>query len=88
MVLIYIFQPSPYLRFAHSPSGGGRSASGDDTNPAWDFQLVVPDPQPGREYEFAMRVVYKPWAGRADVLREVRTWRSRGKESQFDVDPP
>jgi hypothetical protein len=74
MVLIYIFRPSPYLRFAHSPSGGGSSASGDDTNPAWDFQLVIPDPQPGREYELRMRVVYKLWSGRADVLREVREW--------------
>lgn len=77
MVLIYIFRPNPYLRFAHSPSGGGRSASGDDTNPAWDFQLVVPDPQPGKEYELSMRAVYKPWAGRADVLREVREWLRR-----------
>jgi len=77
MVLIYIFRPSPYLRFAHSPSGGGRSASGDDTNPAWDFQLVIPKPQSGTEYELQMRVVYKPWAGRADVLREVREWLAR-----------
>jgi hypothetical protein len=74
MVLIYIFKPNPYLRFAHSPSGGGRSASGDDTNPAWDFQLVVPEPQEGREYGLDMRVVYKPWASREDVLREVRAW--------------
>jgi hypothetical protein len=77
MVLIYIFRPSPWLRFAHSPSGGGRSASGDDTNPAWDFQIVIPDPQPGKEYELEMRAVYKPWAGRADVLREVRQWLTR-----------
>jgi hypothetical protein len=74
MVLIYMFRPSPYLRFAHSPSGGGRSAAGDDTNPAWDFQLVIPEPQPGKEYELTMRAVYKPWAGRDDVLREVRQW--------------
>jgi hypothetical protein len=72
MVLIYIFRPNPWLRFAHSPSGGGRIASGDDTNPAWDFQLVIPDPQQGREYKLEMRAVYKPWAGRSDVLREVR----------------
>jgi hypothetical protein len=74
MVLIYIFKPSPYLRFAHSPSGGGRAASGDDTNPAWDFQLVIPEPQLGRAYELEIRVVYKTWAGRADVLREARSW--------------
>ncbi len=74
MVLIYIFKPNPYLRFAHSPNGGGRSASGDDTNPAWDFQLVIPDPKVGSEYGLDMRVVYKPWKGRADVLSEVRSW--------------
>jgi hypothetical protein len=75
MVLIYIFKSNPYLRFAHSASGGGRAASGDDTNPAWDFQLVIPNPEVGREYGLEMRVVYKPWAGRADVLREVRSWQ-------------
>jgi hypothetical protein len=62
------------LRFAHSLSGGGRSTSGDDTNPAWDFQLVIPDYETGKEYGLEMRVVYKPWAGRADVLKEVRNW--------------
>lgn len=77
MALIYIFKPNPYLRFAHSPSGGGRSASGDDANPAWDFQMVIPNPEVGREYGLDMRVVYKPWAGRADVLREVRSWLSQ-----------
>lgn len=74
MVLIYIFRPNPYLRFAHSPSGGGRSAPGDDTNPAWDFQLVIPGPKVGSEYGLDLRVVYKPWRGRADVLSEVRNW--------------
>jgi hypothetical protein len=77
MVLIYIFRPNPWLRFSHSPSGGGRSASGDDTNPAWDFQMVIPEPQAGKEYELRMRAVYKPWAGRADVLHEVREWLAR-----------
>jgi hypothetical protein len=76
MVLIYIFKPSPYLRFAHSPSGGGRTTAGDDTNPAWDFQLVILSPKVGAEYGLDMRVVYKPWAGRADVLKEVRSWLS------------
>jgi hypothetical protein len=77
MVLIYMFRPDPNLRFAHSPSGGGPSASGDDSNPAWDFQLVIPEPQRDREYGLEMRVVYKPWVSRADVLEEVRKWLPR-----------
>jgi hypothetical protein len=75
MVLIYIFRPSPYLRFAHSPSGGGRNAATNDTNPAWDFQLVIPKPAAGKEYGLDMRVVYKRWVSRADVLEEVRKYK-------------
>lgn len=71
MVLIYVFEPNPYLRFAHSPSGGGPTSDGTDTHPAWDFQLVIPNYEVGKEYGFRMRLVYKPWAGRADVLEEV-----------------
>lgn len=74
MVLIYIFKPNPHLRFAHSPSGGGRTPAGDDTNPAWDFQLVIPDYEVGEEYSLEMRAVYKPWKDRADVLSEVRQY--------------
>lgn len=77
MVLIYLFRPSPFLRFAHSPSGGSRTAQGDDTNPAWDFQLVMPEAKAIEGIHLEMRIVYKPWAGRDDVLREVRAWQQR-----------
>ncbi|HPO13465.1 MAG TPA: hypothetical protein PLI09_08475 [Candidatus Hydrogenedentes bacterium] len=76
-VLMYIFQPGPVVRFAHSPSGGGRTASGDDTNPAWDFQLIVPRYEINKEYALNMRLVCKPWAGREDVLKEVRKYLGR-----------
>jgi len=76
-VLIFIFDPNPHIRFAHSPSGGGRTPDGTDTNPAWDFQLVVPDYKVDEEYELSMRLVYKPWKSRDDVLDEVRRYRSR-----------
>lgn len=71
MVLIYVFKPNPYLRFAHSPSGGTKTENGDDTNPAWDFHLVIPDWKVGETYSLNMRAIYKPWVDRADVLREV-----------------
>ena len=76
-VLIFIFEPNPYLRFAHSPSGGGRTPDETDTSPAWDFQLVIPDYEMDKEYGLNMRLVYKPWQGRDDVLNEVRRYRSR-----------
>ncbi|MGI6459374.1 MAG: hypothetical protein ACOX5J_04640 [Candidatus Hydrogenedentales bacterium] len=71
-VLIFIFERGPTVRFSHSPSGAGPTPAGDDTHPAWDFQLIVPDVVAGQEYGLRMRLVYKPWAGRDDVLAEVR----------------
>lgn len=72
MVLIYAFRPNPGLRFTQSPSGGGVNDEGDDTNPAWDFQLIVPQVQVGSEYRLDGCLIYKPWRGRDDVLAEVR----------------
>ncbi len=71
-VLIYIFERDPRVRFSHSPSGGGSTEAGDAQNPAWDFQFIVPQYEPGKEYRMNMRLVYKPWVDRADVLNEVR----------------
>ena len=73
-VVIFIFKPGPLVRFAHSPSGGGKAPAEDDTNPAWDFQLFAPDYAPGQEYALDLRMVYKPWVDRADVLKEVRMY--------------
>ena len=81
MVLIYLFRPNPNLRFTHSPSGGGTSSKGDDTNPAWDVQLIIPQPVAGREYELVGRLIYKKWDGRNDVLNEIRQFYGVANES-------
>lgn len=73
-VLIFIFQSDQIVRFAHSPSGGGRTPTEEDTNPAWDFQLIVPGYEVGKEYGLKVRLVLKPWVDRADVLKEVRAY--------------
>lgn len=77
MVLIYAFRSNPGLRFAQSPSGGGVNEARDDTNPAWDFQLIVPRVQAGKEYKLDGCLIYKPWRGRDDVLAEVRKFYER-----------
>lgn len=80
MVLIYVFQPNPHLRFTHSPSGGGQTKAGDDTNPAWDFQLIIPDPRAQQEYDLHGRLIYKKWLGRDDVLDEARRYLAQRDE--------
>lgn len=62
------------IRFTHSPSGGGRNDQRATTNPAWDFQLVIPDPQVGEEYGFRVRTVLRPRSSRDELLRTYENW--------------
>lgn len=75
MVLIFIFDRPRWLRFFCSPSGGGESLLPGRTCPAWDFEWVIPRRayQPGREYRFRVRMVYKRFVSDEDVLEEYRS---------------
>ncbi|RPJ53596.1 MAG: hypothetical protein EHM23_30635 [Acidobacteria bacterium] len=74
MVLVFVFKPDNRIRFSHSPSGGGLTKAGDGQNPAWDFQLIIPDYRVGEEYQLNARLIYKPWKDQKDVLSEVRRY--------------
>ena len=78
-VLIYLYEAGEgaRIRFSQSPSGGGTTAAGDDTNPAWDVQLIVPDPEVGKAYGMKARLIVKPWEGREDVLEHARAFYGR-----------
>lgn len=79
MVLIYVFQQHSGIRLTQSPSGGGLTPNGTDTNPAWDFQLIVPRPSKGKEYGVQGRFIFKRWKGREDVLAEVKKFLATGR---------
>ncbi|MEO2006305.1 MAG: hypothetical protein ABGY41_19660, partial [Candidatus Poribacteria bacterium] len=76
MVYILMFDRMEGVRFSHSPSGGGDSRETRSTNPAWDFQYIIPEYTVGASYGFRARVAYKPFDGRDDVVEEVRKWRA------------
>jgi hypothetical protein len=44
------------------------------TNPAWDFQFLIPDYEVGKEYGFAARAAFRPRCSRKEVLEEYRRW--------------
>lgn len=75
MALILIFDNPKWLRFFCSPTGGNRSLREGENCPAWDFRWTIPesDYQTDKEYEFRMRLVYKPFVSNDDVLQEVKT---------------
>ena len=68
MALAYFFESSEVIRLTQSPTGGG------STNPAWDFQYLIPDPKTGKEYSFKARMVYKPFINNEDIKQEYEKW--------------
>jgi hypothetical protein len=73
--MILMFDRTAGIRFTHSPSGGGVNAERQTTNPAWDFQFLIPGYEVKKEYAFRARLAYRPRCSRADILEEVLAWR-------------
>jgi len=65
-----------HIRFTHSPSGGGYNKELQTTNPAWDFQFILPTYEVLKEYGFRCRVVYRERCGRDEIRKEVAKWNA------------
>jgi hypothetical protein len=76
-IAILMFDRVDGIRFTHSPSGGGVNKDEGTTNPAWDFQYIIPKYEVKKEYEFRARLAYRPRCGRAEILKEVESWRKK-----------
>jgi hypothetical protein len=74
-IVIFMFDRVAGVRFTHSPSGGGLNMERQTTNPAWDFQYLLPRYEVKREYSFRARLAYLPRCGRDEVLREYERFR-------------
>jgi hypothetical protein len=68
MAFAYLFDPKSLIRFSQSPTGGG------DTNPAWDFQFIIPTPERGKVYSFKARLIYKRFVSAEDIRDEFKKW--------------
>jgi hypothetical protein len=74
---VIMFDQSEQVRFAHSPSGGGQNKQLETTNPAWDFQWIIPKYEVGEKYTLRMRAVLREQCSRAEIEREYRDWADR-----------
>jgi hypothetical protein len=74
LVWVVMFDRTAGLRLTHSPSGGGANAPRRTTNPAWDFQLIVPEPEVMTDYALRVRTALRPRCGRDEILREYEAW--------------
>lgn len=70
MAFIMMFDQAESIRFALYNWGG------DPRYPAWDWQFIIREPKIDQTYRFRARMVYKPFAGREDVLAEYERWRA------------
>ena len=73
---LVMFDRTPGIRLSHSPSGGGTNAERQTTNPAWDFQFIIPDYDVLKPYGFKMRTVFRPRCSRPEMLEEYRNWKA------------
>jgi hypothetical protein len=69
MAYAQVFRSGDRVRLAQSPSGGGRG------NPAWDFQMFIPNYEVGRRYTLVMRALYFPYESAEQVRKVVESHR-------------
>jgi hypothetical protein len=74
MTAVWMFDRTAGVRFTHSPSGGGLNRELQTTNPAWDFQYLIPRYDVLKEYGFRARLAYRERCARAEVVREYEAW--------------
>jgi hypothetical protein len=74
-ILIVMFDRTAGVRITHSPSGGGTNTAAQTTNPAWDFQYILPKYDVNTDYELRARLIYRERCPREQVLKEYEKWR-------------
>jgi hypothetical protein len=75
LLWMVMFERADGIRFTHSPSGGGTNNQRETTNPAWDFQFLIPNYEVGKEYTFRLRALLRPRCTRQQVLQEYHQWQ-------------
>lgn len=77
LIWLVMFDRHDGIRLTHSPSGGGLNTVRQTTNPAWDFQYVIRNPEVDREYGFRVRTVLRARCSRDELLAEYDRWANR-----------
>jgi len=81
LVWSVFFDRTDGIRLTHSPSGGGMNPERRTTNPAWDFQFFVREPEVMKEYGFRTRTLLRPRCSRDEILADYSLWNQTRRDS-------
>lgn len=70
-----MFDRAEQVRFTQSPSGGGNNPAFATTNPAWDFQWIIPEYEVNTDYTLRCRAILRERCSREEMAREYAAWR-------------
>lgn len=76
LLVLKMFRQPERFRFAYSPCGGMKEPA---WNPAWDYVLALDDLKLETVYRWDLCLAVKPYAGRADIGREIERYRNRAR---------
>lgn len=74
LVYIMMFDQREPIRFALWNFITDANKKPDPHSPAWDWQYVIQQPTPGKEYGYRAKLVVRPWRDRAEVEAIYRNW--------------
>ena len=60
LVCLLMFENGDGIRLTHSPRSGGCNNAFNTTNPAWDWQFIVPKYEVNKEYKYHARLALRP----------------------------
>lgn len=75
LVWIVMFDSDQLVRFSHSPTGGGMNNDQRTTNPAWDFQFIIPQFEVPERYRLDVRAILRPQCSRKEIIAEYKRWK-------------
>lgn len=72
-----LFDRSEGIRLTHSPSGGGFDSARRTSNPAWDFQFLIRNPEINVARGFAVRTILSQAINRDALPDMVADWQRK-----------
>jgi hypothetical protein len=80
LAYVMMFDAKEPIRFAEWNFVKNDAGQPDTHRPAWDWQFVIRDPQPGQEYRYRARLVIQPFTNPDEIRALYRDWARGGRE--------